>query len=402
MILVMGREVKSRTNMKQFDNAEKLDVVITHAYNRIAYNILRSLSQKGLKIGVGNDLHSGMCEFSRLAAVKFRHPPFYREPERFIQRVVEVLSRYNPSIYIPPDEDAFVVAKYIAAFSHLPVNIPVAPYETIRMLDNKSSSTRLAASIGIPTPVTITPTDIMDIISFGRQFPEPAVLKLTESSGAHGVFYLHKKNMDIILDHVFNEMNIPLESTIVQEYVRGTGYGVSMLFNKGNLRARFTHRRIMEKNHTGGPSSIRVSARNPVLEEYAEQILAKVNYHGVAMVEFKFDENSRKAVFMEVNPRFWGSHGLAIFSGVDFPYLLYRVAMESDIAPVLNYRVGVKAKWVLGTILGTVDEIKSSKRLSSIRALFSHADAFDDLYFDDLGAFGGQAFSGMKKVHDNH
>ena len=31
---------------------------------------------------------------------------------------------------------------------------------------------------------------------------------------------------------------------------------------------------------------------------------------------------------IEVNPRFWGSLALAIYAGIDFPYLLYKLAME--------------------------------------------------------------------------
>jgi hypothetical protein len=48
---------------------------------------------------------------------------------------------------------------------------------------------------------------------------------------------------------------------------------------------------------------------------------------------------------MEINPKFWGSLDLAIASGVDFPYLLYKMAVDGDVSPVSNYKLGTKFIW---------------------------------------------------------
>ena len=49
---------------------------------------------------------------------------------------------------------------------------------------------------------------------------------------------------------------------------------------------------------------------------------------------------------MEINPKFWGSLGLSIESGVDFPYLACRMALDGDIDPVCQYPTGVKYRWL--------------------------------------------------------
>jgi predicted ATP-grasp superfamily ATP-dependent carboligase len=55
---------------------------------------------------------------------------------------------------------------------------------------------------------------------------------------------------------------------------------------------------------------------------------------------------------MEINPRFWGSLQLSILSGVDFPYLLYKMAVNGDVDPVTDYPEGVRCRWLLpGDIL---------------------------------------------------
>ena len=61
-----------------------------------------------------------------------------------------------------------------------------------------------------------------------------------------------------------------------------------MLLNEGRLRARFSHKRLAEMHRTGGISTSRVGVVQPLLEEYAEALLAHTRYHGVAMVEFKY------------------------------------------------------------------------------------------------------------------
>ena len=62
------------------------------------------------------------------------------------------------------------------------------------------------------------------------------------------------------------------------------------------------------------------------------------------MVEFKYDEKTDQPYLIEVNPRFIGSINESISSGVDFPYLLYKIAIDGDINPVIDYKTGVKTK----------------------------------------------------------
>ena len=58
------------------------------------------------------------------------------------------------------------------------------------------------------------------------------------------------------------------------------------------------------------------------------------------MVEFKVDPRDGIPKLMEVNPRFWGSLQLAIVSGVDFPYLILKMARRESFEPILHYACG--------------------------------------------------------------
>jgi predicted ATP-grasp superfamily ATP-dependent carboligase len=118
------------------------------------------------------------------------------------------------------------------------------------------------------------------------------------------------------------------------------------------VRACFVHRRLRDYPVRGGPSTLRESVRHPQIEELGIRLLRSLQWYGVAMVEFKVDPRDNQPKLMELNPRFWGSLALAIHAGVDFPYLLYKMAMGEEFDPVLDYEVGVRCRWLLpGDIL---------------------------------------------------
>jgi predicted ATP-grasp superfamily ATP-dependent carboligase len=107
------------------------------------------------------------------------------------------------------------------------------------------------------------------------------------------------------------------------------------------------HRRVREYPVTGGPSTTAESVRDPELEALGLRLLETLNWHGAAMVEFKKDSRDGEFTLLEVNPKFWGSLGLAIACGVDFPYLAARMAADGDVDAVSDYRLGVRFRWPL-------------------------------------------------------
>ncbi len=380
------------------DKLIKSDVVITHCWNRIGYNVLRSLGEKGLKVVVGVDQFSGMSAFSRYRLKTFYHPSYSQNEKAFVRYIHQSLLEYNPSVYIPTD-DIFVVAKYMDQFNDLPVSIPISSWNTLNKLHDKYNSIVLAKSLGIPTPETLRPKDENEILNFLKEYGEPIVLKILNSSSSRGVFYLYMNNLSVLLDKIFKSKKIDYGDFIVQQYEKGTGYGVSMLFNNGKLRAKFAHKRLREIVSTGGPSTLRVSIKNRVMEEYAELLLREVAFHGVAMVEFKYNEQTGDIRFLEVNPRFWGSVALAIQSGVDFPYLLYKMAVEGDVAPCTNYKTGVTVKWLLGDTAVLIKNIRSIRLISNnVKDVFQKINGYDDFLWDDPFPLIAEFFLQLYKI----
>ena len=116
-----------------------------------------------------------------------------------------------------------------------------------------------------------------------------------------------------------------------------------MLAQEGRVVASFCHRRLREYPVSGGPSAACESVRDERLTRYASAVIRELGWTGVAMVEFKKDDDYR---LLEVNPRFWGSLPLATLAGINFPHLLCRQAMGETVSAAPKYRSGVRLRFL--------------------------------------------------------
>jgi predicted ATP-grasp superfamily ATP-dependent carboligase len=370
-------------NKGSFISSMKVDVLTSNGWDRIGYNVLRGLAKENLNVAFGTDRNLGMGYYSKYPAARYLHSDCFKDEDNFISDLNNSFKKFQPSVYMPIGDETIIVSQHISKLSDYDIKIPISDYTTLESLDNKSVSFKIAKSQNIPTPETIMPSCLEEIEDFAKKFSYPIVLKHIKSNSSKGVWFLSKENFYNVINEIINTKGINYGDFIVQQCVRGSGYGVSLLMNKGSLRAKFTHKRLRERIKRGGPSTLRISTENRELEEYAISLLSSVKFHGVAMVEFKYDEENEKATFIEVNPRFWGSVGLAINSGVNFPYLLYKMALNGDVEPVLNYKNGVVARWLLGNILSLTKDIFTTGYLLNMRSTTIHVDFNDDYYKDD-------------------
>ncbi|MEK7803544.1 MAG: ATP-grasp domain-containing protein, partial [Deltaproteobacteria bacterium] len=233
--------------------------------------------------------------------------------------------------------------------------VPFADYALTANVQNKAWLMKYAETNGYPCPKTLG-TDLKSVPTVLNDFcyedvEYPLVIKPRESSGSRGIIYVKKPSeFPAALKKVQDRYPLP----IVQEYIpHGGAYGVGALFNRNSEpKAAFVYKRLREYPVTGGPSTLRESVKNDEIKEIALNLLKSLKWTGIAMVEFRVDARDGRPKLMEINPRFWGSLQLAIISGVDFPYLLYKMAVDGDIEPVWDYRVGIRCRWLIpGDIL---------------------------------------------------
>ncbi|HEY5599916.1 MAG TPA: ATP-grasp domain-containing protein, partial [Candidatus Manganitrophaceae bacterium] len=234
------------------------------------------------------------------------------------------------------------------------VRLPIAPHESILTVFNKAETLSLAARKGIPAPRAWVVENVLELPALAKRLPYPVVLKPKWSSywrgdrmipggGAAYVFGPDELLMK------YHQIHASVPYPLIQAFVQGKGYGIYALFEHGKPRYLFAHERIRDLRPTGSGSVLRRSvAPDPLLTEYAVTLLEAVQWHGVAMVEFKWDRGRSAPVLMEINGRFWNSLSLAVAAGADFPRFLLEMEMGKLPMDPPPYEVGLLCRWLLG------------------------------------------------------
>lgn len=153
--------------------------------------------------------------------------------------------------------------------------------------------------------------------------PFPVYLKtdrIYSTTGAAGNVHVAKDESELRA-HIHRARR-EFSQFLLQSHATGVGAGVFVLRWQDRVYARFMHRRLHEVPHWGGVSSLRESWWNQAIYDDAIMRLEAINWQGVGMLEYRWDEASGEFRLLEFNGRFWGSLHLALYAGVDFPALL--------------------------------------------------------------------------------
>lgn len=364
-------------------------ILVTGGSRRACLTVVRSLGSKGLKICVGDYVPLSTAFLSRYATEKFIYPDPQKNPKGYFDAILSRVKTGKINVVMPlHDFEIFPILMHKKEIEKHCI-LPFVEFETFMKTVNKYETINIAKSAGVPVPETHLPKTLDDVRKIAKEINYPVVVKpisQTDWSFEKGAItrYVTEKNYitgkkDLL---AFFENIKDVEKYLIQEYISGRGAGVAYLFNRGRLRASFAYMRLREYPITGGPSTLRISIEHNQMMEAGKRLLEKLGWHGVAMVEFKLTSNDNP-VLMEINGRFWGSLALAYYSGVDFPYLLYRMAVDGDVTPVTKYKTGVLCRWLIpGDILNFYFRLKS-ENLNNIH-VFKEFFTFHNMHYDYL------------------
>jgi predicted ATP-grasp superfamily ATP-dependent carboligase len=327
--------------------------LVTDSDNRSALAATRSLGAAGHEVFVMGEKAETIAAVSRFCSRFLPCPSPQKDPEGFVAAVLGAVREHGIGLLLPMTEVTTLLLTRSRAQLPPSCVLPFAEEATLQKASDKTAMMALADSLGVPTPASVTLNSAADLDRVAP-LPYPVVVKPGRSRVrtpdgwlSTGVTYAADA---AALRQRLNELPAQTYPLMLQERIQGPGEGFFALYAQGKQVASFAHRRIREKPPSGGVSVLRESADIPEdAMKYGTALLDALQWHGVAMVEFKRDAASGRLYLMEINARFWGSLQLAIDSGVDFPLLLARIAAGETPAPV-RHRVGVRSRWLLGDL----------------------------------------------------
>lgn len=332
-----------------------MNILVTDGNSRASLAITRSLGAKGHRLYVAAHASPSLASCSRYCYQALTYPDPARDRTAFLETILQLISDHDIDVLIPvADICVLPVAEAIDIFEKK-CHIPIPSYNSLKQAADKNGLlvTANALNVAVPRSVSVNSFDEFRITE--TDLSSPIVIKPGRSrvESTSGWIYTHVDYANSA-DELHSKLRaLPQVAypVILQERITGHGIGMFYCFNHGEPVASFSHKRIREKPPSGGVSVLCESAHlHPQADEFSQKLLRKLNWHGVAMVEFKFDERDQTPKLMEINGRFWGSLQLAIDSGVDFPDLLLQITERKHAFAAEPYKIGVRSRWFWGEV----------------------------------------------------
>src|SRR5262249_46299819 len=120
--------------------------------------------------------------------------------------------------------------------------------------------------------------------------------------------------------------------------------GAFFLANHGEVVSYYGHKRIRVFPETGGVTVYSEYHHNERLKEIGSALLKKLNWHGMAMVEFLFDPSVNDYKIIELNPRLWGSFLLSEFAQTGFTENYCNICLQQP-AKAFVPKQATKIRW---------------------------------------------------------
>lgn len=324
----------------------KYKILVTNGSYKHTLGVVRNLSMAGFEVDV---IGSPRClsYWSRyVSKIAFDQNDF-RE-ERF-DEFLTFLSKAHYDVLLPIGAKSVSLASKHKTQIERFCKVPVPSSHEVDICMDKFSTISIAEKLGILIPRTWNFSSIKEIENHINELIFPIVIKSrNEISRAKPVYIYTGEELDIFLKN-YRENTLFMEGffPIIQQYVKGTGCGFFALYRHGECKRIFMHQRVREIPPSGGASCCAVSIYEVDLLTQGKRLLDSLNWHGVAMVEFKRQAETGNLYLMEINPKFWGSLDLALACGVDFPVWDVHMAMGRHIPYSEDYEVGLKFHWPL-------------------------------------------------------
>jgi predicted ATP-grasp superfamily ATP-dependent carboligase len=339
---------------KSHGKSELMKILVLDGNQNQAVACVRSLARHGHVVWAGEADGWSKAGWSRYCSGSFQYASPRTDPQKFLSDLLAEAAKESGTLLLPMTETtSLLISANRERFATVGARLVLPDHADLLRAVDKSQTTELARSVGIAIPEThlVTSLDEATVIAPHIRFPVVLKPKTSNEQSAEGAMQMTGRPQYARDAHEMRKALIEIlrncSAVLVQEFVEGTGTGYFVLMRHGELRAEFAHRRLRDLHPTGSGSVLRESILpHPKIRETSLALLRALNWHGVAMVEFRLRADN-VPVFLEVNGRFWHSLPLACYAGVDFPALLAHMAEFGDVAPPTS-KIGVRCRWLVG------------------------------------------------------
>jgi protein-tyrosine-phosphatase/predicted ATP-grasp superfamily ATP-dependent carboligase len=304
--------------------------------------IARSLGRRGLSVHVAPTDFSSAALRSRYIAKTHVLPALVHDGTDWTSAVEELLKVEHFDLVIPCTDRSLLPLNVhrhrFRDFARLAIPEP----EHIEILFDKQRTREVAATLGVNLAEAVYSAEYKNAEDIFFRLGTPVVVKPCRSVSVDA---LHRQEL-VRIAETPDELERAVQdrkpgSYFFEAFFPGSGLGISVLSDSGEIIQAFEHHRIHQAAQ-GGSSAYRVSAPlSPELLAVCKKMVSRLGYTGVAMFEFRRNSATGAWILLEVNARPWGSMPLSVSAGVDFPYAWYQLLVNRNRLEQAAYRTPV-------------------------------------------------------------
>ncbi len=358
--------------------------------SRTALGVVRSLGRLGIPIMVGSNDPLGRSGFSRYATRRFTYPPAKAELEATHQVIIDHVRAWRPDVLMPIyDEGWFVVYAFFEEYARLTTIVPCPNRNLSENVADKGRLAEYAEQHGVPIPKTFQPRSRDEAMALRDQLPYPVLLKPRKSVAGIGIRCVNKGE----------ELNWALTQTkdipLIQERIDGEDLELTILCLRGKAIAGSAYKSLRNAPLPFGPPVACRSIKNEALMHTGIDFLKKLQYHGVAHLDFRMDHRDGQPKLLEFNPRLAGTNEISTRTGIDFALMLYRLAIGERVKPCFSYETGREFRW-LGELRHL---IQTPYKCQTVRELLRWHRVNTEIYLMDLMPHVVMLIKGLMQLH---
>jgi predicted ATP-grasp superfamily ATP-dependent carboligase len=347
-----ARWISSTLQQRTIDLAK---ILVLDGHSAAALAVTRSAGRAGHWVAVGANREAfAAAKLSRYCRATLDYPISTSESDAFIDCVLVFVRTHAIDLVVPvTDWTLGPLSMRRESFAGL-CRIAMPSHEAIEFASDKYRTIQLAGSIGIGVPQTSLVSSVEDL----RRWPSsgfPIVVKdrfsvrWVSGQAVFGTVAYAYSSAD--LEQKVVERLRLAGDVLIQEFISGIGVGFSCFVAEGKPCVPFQWQRVREVDPRGSASSARKSVPlDADIASLSEQLITRMGFQGIAMVEYKRTPDGR-LILMEVNGRPWGSIGLPVACGIDYPRYLVDWSLKRAFPPEsISYRSDIICRRVVGEL----------------------------------------------------
>lgn len=243
-------------------------VLILGGERRSGLAVVRSLGRKGISVHLAWYPPDSIVPFSKYTAKTHVLPQYDPNDCSWLNALTAVLEGESFDLVVPTTDGVMLPIVRERHSLEKVAKLAIPTDEAFFCAFNKSETNRLAQRLGIPVPrqVLVSVKDNLAEIDIDMEFPlvvKPvsSVVDPDISTTRLCVGYAYSK------EQLFVNLKelLPITPVLVQKYFVGTGMGVELLAEKGQILCAFQHARVHEPIYGGGSSYRKSVPLNPKL-----------------------------------------------------------------------------------------------------------------------------------------